>query len=153
MPVPGFDGSGNYVRQYSWTTDKANGVNITASRFDTEDNGFGAALSICVTRDGQGKMAADFTPASDATYKLGTVGLRWSDLNISGGATIGSNCVISGTLTIGAGINVRDATNLFNVGTVPNSHLPNVASGPGVTIQADPGGTPSGAAGSIWFYY
>ena len=38
-------------------------------------------------------------------------------------------------------------------GTVPNAALPNVAAGPGVTIAADPGTTPSGPAGSIWFYY
>jgi hypothetical protein len=38
-------------------------------------------------------------------------------------------------------------------GTVPNAALPNVAAGPGVTIAGDPGTTPTGPAGSIWFYY
>jgi len=55
----GFDGNGNYVRYYNWTQDAANGVPITASRFDTEHNGFATALSNCITRDGQGKPIAD----------------------------------------------------------------------------------------------
>lgn len=38
-------------------------------------------------------------------------------------------------------------------GTVPNAALPNAAAGPGVTIAGDPGTTPSGPAGSIWYYY
>jgi hypothetical protein len=38
-------------------------------------------------------------------------------------------------------------------GTVPNSHLPNVGLMPGVVIQADPGGTPSGAPGTMYLYY
>jgi hypothetical protein len=38
-------------------------------------------------------------------------------------------------------------------GTVPNAALPNPGVGPGVTIAADPGTTPTGPAGSIWYYY
>jgi len=54
-----FDGSGNYIRNYNWSLDAANGVPITASRFDTEHNGFATGLSNCITRDGQGKPIAD----------------------------------------------------------------------------------------------
>lgn len=106
MPVPGFDGSGNYVRQYSWVTDKTNGVNITSSRMDTEDNGFASGLTLAVTRDGQGKMAADFVPSADAAYKLGSVALRWTDLNLSGNASIGGTASITGKLTLGGGLAV-----------------------------------------------
>jgi hypothetical protein len=38
-------------------------------------------------------------------------------------------------------------------GTVANARLKNVGIGPGVTIAANPGTTPTGAAGSVWFYY
>jgi hypothetical protein len=38
-------------------------------------------------------------------------------------------------------------------GTLANAQLPNVAAGPGVTIAADPGTTPSGTFGDIFFYY
>lgn len=50
-----FDGAGNFARLYSWITDAANAVPITASRMDAEDNGFATGLSNCITRDGQGK--------------------------------------------------------------------------------------------------
>lgn len=49
----GFNGSGTYVRYYNWTNDKANSIPITASRFDTEDNGFATGLSNTITKDGQ----------------------------------------------------------------------------------------------------
>lgn len=38
-------------------------------------------------------------------------------------------------------------------GTVPNAALPNPGVGPGVTIAADTGSTPTGAAGAIFYYY
>ena len=76
-----YDGSGNFVRLYNWVTDKLNLVNITASRMDSEDNGFAAGLSNCVTRDGQGKMGADFLPSTDNTLNLGSAVARWATLN------------------------------------------------------------------------
>lgn len=96
MPVPGFDGNGNYVRQYSWVADKTNGVPITSSRMDTEDNGFAAGLTQCVTRDGQGKMAADFLPTVNNTYNLGSAGLRWKDLHLSGTLTLDNALALTG---------------------------------------------------------
>src|ERR1700742_437691 len=77
----GFNGNGTYVRYFNWQQDAANGVNITASRVDTEDNGYASGLSMCVTRDGQGKMSADFTPNTDNTLNLGTQALRWASIN------------------------------------------------------------------------
>jgi len=38
-------------------------------------------------------------------------------------------------------------------GVVPNTHLPNVGSMPGVTIAADPGTVPSGSPGQVFEYY
>lgn len=54
-----FNGSGTFTRVYSWTNDAANSINITASRMDTEDNGFATGLSDCVTRDGQSPWTAN----------------------------------------------------------------------------------------------
>jgi len=79
-----FDGNGNYVRLYSWVTDKTNGIDITSSRVDAEDNGFAAALSLCVTRDGQGKMAANFLPLVSSAYSLGSALLPWGPIFSSG---------------------------------------------------------------------
>lgn len=45
-----------------------------------------------------------------------------------------------------------NASNLSS-GTVNNARLNNAGLGPGVTIAADPGGTPSGSPGQIFYYY
>lgn len=55
----GYDGAGNFSRFFNWSQDAANAVPITASRFDTEHNGFAAGLSNCITRDSQGKPVTD----------------------------------------------------------------------------------------------
>jgi hypothetical protein len=46
----------------------------------------------------------------------------------------------------------KNASNLSS-GTVPNAQLPNIGLMPGVIVQADPGGTPTGPPGTIWFYF
>jgi hypothetical protein len=76
-----FNGTGTFTRVYNWVTDKVNGVNITASRVDTEDDGFATGLTNCVTRDGQGKMGADFLPGVTATYALGSASFTWTAIN------------------------------------------------------------------------
>lgn len=76
-----FDGSGNYSRIHNWQQDAANAIDISAPEMDAEDNSIGGALNLCVTRDGQGKMTADFTPATDNTLNLGSALKRWASIN------------------------------------------------------------------------
>lgn len=76
-----YDGNGNFIRLHNWTQDASNNINISSSEMDGEDNGFATGLSNCVTRDGQGKMGADFTPVTDNAYNLGTAVQRWATLN------------------------------------------------------------------------
>lgn len=59
-----FNGSGTFVRSYNWTTDAGNGIKIRADRMDTEDDGFAAGLSDCVTRDGQSPPTANLPMAT-----------------------------------------------------------------------------------------
>lgn len=75
-----YDGNGNFIRLFSWVTDKNNGVPITSSRVDSEDNGFAAGLTLAVTRDGQGKMAANFLPSVANSYALGSVSFPWTQV-------------------------------------------------------------------------
>lgn len=89
-----FNGSGVFVRSYSWTQDAGNGIPITASRFDTEDSGFAGGLSNCITRDGQQILAADIpwnnhkiTGLADATNPQDAVNLR---LLTGGSIAVGS---------------------------------------------------------------
>lgn len=95
-----FNGSGVFVRSYSWTQDAANAIDITASRVDTEDTGFASGLSLCVTRDGQGAMAADFLPNADNTLNLGSTPLRWASFNgVASSLVIPTSGSFTGTFT------------------------------------------------------
>jgi len=44
--------AGVFNRVYNWVQDKNNSIDITASRMDTEDNGFATGLSTCLLKDG-----------------------------------------------------------------------------------------------------
>lgn len=57
--MSGFNGSGTYVRGYSWVTDAANSIPITASRVDADMADVVNGFNLCVTRDGQGYFNAD----------------------------------------------------------------------------------------------
>lgn len=76
-----FDGSGNYNRVHNWQQDAANGLNISAPEMDGEDNSIAGAFNLAVTRDGQGKMTADFLPNTDNTLNLGSAIKRWASIN------------------------------------------------------------------------
>lgn len=125
-----FDGNGTFVRSYSWAQDAANNINITASRVDTEDNGYAAGLTLAVTRDGQGKMTTDFLPNTDNTLNLGTAIKRWASLN-------GTPTAILTALAGAAGPYIQNAYEAAN-SIVPT----NLAYPPGHALRygADPSG-------------
>lgn len=55
-----FNGSGVFVRNYSWVADAAANIPITASRMDNDTNDItGNGLGLCLTRDGQGIATAN----------------------------------------------------------------------------------------------
>lgn len=93
-----FNGTGTFVRSYNWQQDAANGINILASRFDTEDDGFASGLSNCITRDGQG---------------IPTANIAWGNYNLTGVGTFGA---VSGSTTgdwaVGGALTVTGATTL-----------------------------------------
>jgi len=71
-----FNGSGTFLRLYSWQNDAASGIRIRADRMDNEDNGFAQGLSTCITRDGQSTITANlpmsgykFTNVADASLR------------------------------------------------------------------------------------
>ncbi len=78
-----FNGTGTFVRIYSWLTDQAAGILVRADRMDTDTNDIAAGLSNCMTRDGQSPPTSDIpmgakkltglangTAAQDATTVL-----------------------------------------------------------------------------------
>lgn len=78
-----FNGAGVFQRVHNWVADKAANIKITASRMDTEMDGFATGLSNCVTKDGQTNPTADLPMSSqkhtgvanaDARDQYGAVG-------------------------------------------------------------------------------
>lgn len=68
-----WNGSGIFNRLYSWTADKAAGLNIIASRMDTDtDDITGNGFSNCLTRDGQGFATANLPMAGFRHTNVGT---------------------------------------------------------------------------------
>lgn len=115
-----FDGNGNFLRLYSWVADKANGIPITASRVDGEDSGFAAGLTLCVTRDGQGKPTANFLPVSDLSLNLGSASLRWAQIN--GLLTFSANNNITqGAPTSGPAYSIFGAAGSYVMQLIGNS--------------------------------
>lgn len=54
-----FDGSGNYVTLVAPTFPAVSGTSIVASYYNAQINDIAAGLSLCITRDGQGKPSAN----------------------------------------------------------------------------------------------
>ena len=54
-----FNGSGTFTRVYNWVIDKANGINITASRMDADTDDIANGLSQCINKDGQTTLTAN----------------------------------------------------------------------------------------------
>lgn len=57
--MAGWNGSGVFERAYDWTDDAASDIDITASRFDEENEAFAAGIQNCLTLDGQNSPTAD----------------------------------------------------------------------------------------------
>ena len=58
-----FNGSGVFIRLYSWVNDAAANIKIRADRMDNEMNGMATALSTCITKDGQTTVTANLPMA------------------------------------------------------------------------------------------
>lgn len=54
-----FNGSGTFTRIYNWVIDKANGINITASRMDADTDDIANGLSQCINKNGQTTLTAN----------------------------------------------------------------------------------------------
>lgn len=75
-----WNGSGVFTRTYGatgWTNDANAGTLILASRHDTNDDDLSTGINACLTRNNEAKPTANFAPAVDDTYDLGTSSLRW----------------------------------------------------------------------------
>lgn len=87
--MSGYNGSGTYVRGYNWVNDAAAAIPITASRVDADMADVVSGFNLAVTRDGQGKITANF-PMNNYSLiglNLGTSGSP--SVSFNGGSSIG----------------------------------------------------------------
>lgn len=77
-----FNGSGTFTRIYNWVVDKANGIDITASRMDTEFDGIANGLSTCITKDGQTTLTANIPFGNYKITGLGNGTARSDAINV-----------------------------------------------------------------------
>lgn len=77
-----FNGSGSFIRSYSWETDRINGIKIRSDRMDTEDDGFATnGLTNCVTRDGQSPWTANLPAGGFKITNLAAGSARGDSVN------------------------------------------------------------------------
>src|ERR1700761_3521726 len=77
-----FNGSGSYSLPYNWQTDAANGLDISSSRMQGQDQDIASALSICMTKDGQ-QTAANNLPMGGFTLKnIGNASIQGNPVSV-----------------------------------------------------------------------
>lgn len=83
-----YNGSGTFTRAIaSWVNDRLNGIDITDSRFDSEDNDFASGLSNAICRDGQSITSAKISFSSGIGLNVGSASTP--SFSITGDASTG----------------------------------------------------------------
>ena len=137
-----FNGSGLFTRLYSWQTDAANGVNISAPEVDAEDSGFATGLSQCLVRDGQAAMTGDLNMGTHNVVNAGTA--AFTSLTVAGNSiSISSKTVQTAVKTIAT---TRASNNTPTAD--PDLTLPVLS---GKAYKARISGIMTGGAGGISF--
>ena len=100
--------------------------------------------------DGSNVAFADNSLAAQAQANAQAFATAADAVVLSTAESFASNA--AATAQANAIASAKNASNLSS-GTVPNAQLPNIALMPGVIIQADPGGTPTGPPGTMWLFF
>jgi len=151
----GLDGSGKVlVASLPSATDSAIGAvelaTTTEANTGTDTNRAVTPAGVKAAIDG---YAAGLFPTKAGSGATGT----WS-ISVSGSAasatTAGDADTVDGQHAAAfAAASHSHAGSAITSGTVSASYLPKIGSLSGITIASDPGGTPSGSAGDMFFYY
>lgn len=109
--MPGWDGNGNFTRNYDWTDDRDSAIKVQASRFDLEHDTFAAGIQACLAKNGENAATADldlgtyrYTNAGQATARtdlLRADQLQDGDLNyaVAGGTADAITVTLSPSIT------------------------------------------------------
>lgn len=124
-----FNGSGVFVRTQNWTNDANNNLPISATKFDQEDSDFASGLSLCLTRDGQGKPSGPLTWSQALTIAVAGDGLAgaWGRV---GGA---NNPQLQANVADATGVTLNLSTAQALAFAIQNTNVMSIAAG-GVTL-------------------
>jgi hypothetical protein len=155
--MAGWNGSGTFSLPYSWTADQAAGINILASRMDTQfDTVATAGFGNTLTRDGQGQPSANLpmngykhTGAAVATANgqyvvyqqitSGSLNAQFIDLTAGGNLTVTGHSILSGYLSVTGNATVTGnvvAQSTLTANGVLNANLGASISGAAVTVAS-----------------
>lgn len=114
--MPPFDGNGNFTLSFDWNNDAANGIPITASRVQSEDQNIADGLSMCLTVDGQSTTTATIPFAQGVKIGGGAATLSiydqgtWTPTDASGSG-VGLTVTSAAYIKIGKLVTVTCAVN------------------------------------------
>lgn len=104
-----FNGSGVFVRLYSWITDAANGIVVSSTRMDGDTNDIANGLSNCICKDGQTTVTANIPMGGFKITGLG-LGTGATDAASVTNANVLNMCEFRLTLTSGTPVTTADVT-------------------------------------------
>lgn len=146
--MAGWNGSGGFTFPYSWEADAAAGINILASRMDTQFDtvsvdGFGNTL----TRDGQGQPTANL-PMAGFRHTGASAAVSANDYvirsQITGGTLAGSFTTVTASSSIDAGGNLNvNGVSQLNQGATINTGGITITAG-GLVVVAGGAGVAGG---------
>lgn len=113
-----FNGSGVFTRIYSWITDAANGLNVDATRMDTDTNDIANGLTSCITKDGQTTVTSNLPMAGFRFTALGE-GVATSDSARVDNPSSLQTCEFRLTLTTAVPVTTSDVTAATTVYVTP----------------------------------
>lgn len=98
----GYDGFGNFTRDFNWTADKLAAIKITSVRHDGEDDNFATALNQVLLRNGVAPMSGDLKAGGNKITGIGTGAVASPAIQFATDVTTGFWLPAAGVLAFSA---------------------------------------------------
>src|SRR5262245_7684695 len=130
-----FNGSGTFVRLFSWAADLATGIKIRSDRMDAEMDGFATGLSTCIARNGESTTTQRIPFATGIQINTGTVAAP--SVNLAGDTDTGIYSPGSDQVAIAAGGTQRFLVNAGAISVTGTFGVSGASTFAGAALYAD----------------